>query len=102
MRTFCFICAFLLAGSLSAESNNPVRQTTNYLGTPTHSLLNINNWAGWIQFDGISGCNPILGGAGVWYPRGTATIIFQDGIIWGGYTNDGISPRLQGRRSKLK
>jgi hypothetical protein len=95
MRTFCFICAFLLAGSLSAESNNPVRQTTNYLGTPTHSLLNINNWAGWIQFDGISGCNPILGGAGVWYPRGTATIIFQDGIIWGGYTNDGISPRLR-------
>lgn len=48
------------------------------------TLWNINNIAGWIRNDGFSAHNPLTAQSGVWYPRGTATVIYQDGIVWGG------------------
>jgi hypothetical protein len=64
-------------------------------GEPVATLLNINNIAGWIRNDGWSARVPSSGNSGVYYPRGTSTCIFQDGIVWGGNVNDGGSQVLR-------
>jgi hypothetical protein len=61
---------------------------------PTSALLNINNISYWQYNDGRSGTNP-RGNSGVKYPRGTAGVIYQDGIVWGGITQDPTSPQLR-------
>jgi hypothetical protein len=65
----------------------------------TRSLSNINNWAYWCQYDGLSGYDPILANAGGIFPRGTAGAIFQDGLIWGAYVQDNTpqNPRVGGQ-----
>ncbi|MEO8167391.1 MAG: hypothetical protein ABI623_04030, partial [bacterium] len=64
-------------------------------GSPVQTLININNVAGWIKNDGWSARVPSSGNAGVYFPRGTAAAIFQDGIVWGGNVNDGGSQLLR-------
>ncbi|MEJ2637692.1 MAG: hypothetical protein P8184_20695, partial [Calditrichia bacterium] len=61
----------------------------------TYSLFNINNFSGWMGDDGMSGHNPVLNRGGVTYPRGTAAVIYQDGLVWGGYIHDGKEPSLR-------
>ncbi|HFE64762.1 MAG TPA: hypothetical protein ENK14_10165, partial [Caldithrix sp.] len=64
---------------------------------PTATMFNINNISGWISWNGMSGHDPIVDDAGVWYPRGTAPVVFTDGLLWGGYVQDPdtIKPRLR-------
>ena len=64
-------------------------------GTPVSTLININNVAGWIRNDGWSARIPSSGNSGVFFPRGSSTSIFQDGIVWGGNVNDGGSQVLR-------
>ncbi|MBI4535097.1 MAG: T9SS type A sorting domain-containing protein [Ignavibacteriae bacterium] len=64
-------------------------------GAPVSTLININNVAGWIRNDGWSARVPSSGNSGVFFPRGTAGAIFQDGIVWGGNVNDGGSQVLR-------
>ncbi len=64
-------------------------------GAPVSTLININNVAGWIRNDGWSARIPSSGNSGVFFPRGTAAAIFQDGIVWGGNVNDGGSQLLR-------
>ena len=60
----------------------------NQLSNAEMGLMNINNVSAWIQRNGESGNNPISGWSGIVYPRGTASIVFQDGIVWGGFVDD--------------
>ena len=47
-----------------------------------YNLLNINNLTSWHRNDGLS--NHSTGGDnGVYYPRGTASPIYEDGLMWG-------------------
>ena len=64
-------------------------------GSPVSTMININNLAGWIRNDGWSARNPGTGNSGVYFPRGTSTAIYQDGIVWGGNVNDGGSQILR-------
>ncbi len=67
-----------------------------FFGEPHQTLMNINNFSFWLREDGWSGRNPFNGDAGGIYPRGTANVIYQDGILWGGYIHDGsIFPPLR-------
>jgi hypothetical protein len=52
-------------------------------GTPRYQLLNINNITTWIRSDGQSNHSPV-GAEGTLYPRGTAWVIYQDGMLWVG------------------
>ena len=73
------------------SSNNPAWFYEKVMST----LANVNNLSAWICADGMSGYNEISGGPGIIYPRGTATVVYQDGLVWGGYVNDGITPALR-------
>jgi len=47
-----------------------------------YNLLNINNLISWHRNDGLS--NHSTGGDnGVYYPRGTSYVIYEDGLVWG-------------------
>ncbi|MFQ6114873.1 MAG: hypothetical protein ACE5NG_12460, partial [bacterium] len=65
------------------------------LAQPKSTLININNISMWISANGMSARNPNTDGAGFTYPRGTATAIFTDGVIWGGIVKDGAQPEIR-------
>jgi hypothetical protein len=96
---------FMMAGTLFlgfsfsiAQQYVDKRQQQNvlesFLGTPSRALLNINNMSSWQYNDGRSGVSP-NGFGGVIYPRATANMVYQDGFIWGGITQDPNLPQLR-------
>ncbi|MEK7727483.1 MAG: FlgD immunoglobulin-like domain containing protein [candidate division KSB1 bacterium] len=50
---------------------------------PRYGLLNINNLTSWMRHDGISNRSP-KNNHGSLFPRGTANVVYQDGMVWGG------------------
>ena len=66
-------------------------------GEPMSTLVNINNISMWAKADGRLGHNPYgaMEGCGIVYPRGTAGVVYAEGILWGGFVNDGHDPALR-------
>ena len=105
MRKFNIAGVFLIAGIFFLYSSFLVAQqyldkygqqsaVESPLGTPTRALLNIANISSWQYNDGRSGIDP-NSNAGVIYPRATANVVFQDGFVWGGITQDPNTPQLR-------
>jgi hypothetical protein len=62
----------------------------------TRTLCNISKWSFWVYRDGISGNSP-NGDPGGHFPVPNAYAIYNDGIVWGGYVDDGgQNPRVGG------
>lgn len=61
-------------------------------GTPRYAILNINNLTAWFRSDGQSNHSPQADN-GLYFPRGTANVIYQDGVVFGGkaYLNAGYT-----------
>jgi len=91
---FLFLTLLFTCSSLLSHSNILKPPTLDFPAKTTQTLLNINNWTGWIYWDGRSANDP-MGNSGVIYPRGTAGVVYMDGIIWGGFINDGTTPDLR-------
>ncbi len=53
------------------------------LGSPQYAVMTINNITSWSRYDGQSNHSP-AGDDGAYYPRGTGSFIYQDGVVWGG------------------
>ena len=66
------------------------------LNKPTTTLININQISSWVHTNDQIGPNPHTNGAGTTYPRGTANVMYKDGVIWGGFVKDGHEPELRG------
>ncbi len=49
---------------------------------PRYTLLNINNLTHWLRSDGQSSHSPKANN-GTRFPRGTTSVVYQDGILWG-------------------
>ncbi|MCH7495265.1 MAG: hypothetical protein IH825_04115, partial [Candidatus Marinimicrobia bacterium] len=60
-----------------------------------YTQVNINNILYWVRENGLSGNNAVSHGSGGIFPRGTAGIIFYDGILWAGKVKDGDLPELR-------
>lgn len=61
---------------------------------PSATILDINNITSWINDNGLM--PPDVGQS--WngtFPKGTAGAIYAEGIVWGGFVNDGTNPRLR-------
>lgn len=74
------IALFLLCTALNSQV--PFEKS---LGTPSYQVLNINNIKTWQRADGQSNHTP-MGNRGCTFPRLTASVIYQDGILWGAKT----------------
>ncbi|MBX2992946.1 MAG: T9SS type A sorting domain-containing protein [Bacteroidetes bacterium] len=87
LYTLLFILCLVLPSAVWGEKPQKSRSTPgstfNQLGLPHYSLLNINNITTWMRRDGQSNHAP-TGAEGVYYPRGTRWVVYQDGFVWGG------------------
>ncbi len=63
--------------------------------TGTSALLNINNVSVWVNDDGLLEKNSERQSAGVTFPRGTSTLVYDGGLLWGGIVRDGVLPELR-------
>ena len=89
---FIRVCAVILAtGALVGSTvfaKDPAnkkgdKQTLNKsAGTPRYAVLNINNLTAWFRSDGQSNHSPQADN-GLYFPRGTANVIYQDGVVFG-------------------
>ena len=70
----------------AADETRPGRGSlykTSLYDPDQYQILNINNLWTWTRLDGISNHSP-MGDNGTYFPRGTAWLIYTDGIMWGG------------------
>lgn len=84
------LAALLLVFFTSALlARGPVKYNPQFHKTQvdkvTRTLSNASNWAYWVVYDGMSAHDPINDDSGGVYPRQTTTVIFTDGLVWGGY-----------------
>ncbi|MBI1806270.1 MAG: hypothetical protein HYR76_04365 [Ignavibacteria bacterium] len=84
--------AFSTKGKGNLKEGKSIWKVT---GVPASTLLNINNLAMWVRDDGLMERRPTDLNAGVSFPRGTSTIVYAGGLVWGGLVNDGTSPALR-------
>lgn len=95
------LCLTIVTGYQSANARDvsdrgkQAQSLSRITGAPVSTLVNINNLAMWVRNDGWSARRPSDGNAGVTFPRGTTEAIFADGLIWGGFVQDGQTPSLR-------
>lgn len=63
-------------------SNTRKESLDKNAGTPRYAVLNINNLTTWHRSDGQSNHSPQADN-GLYYPRGTGNVIYQDCVVWG-------------------
>ncbi len=82
-----------LPGSDNSDKKIPVARThqTNFSNKPMRTMLNVNDFSSWFYASGTSANDP-NGDPGGIFPRGTAGVIFTDGLIWGGFVGDSLKP----------
>ena len=101
MRVYLLIfITILLSGPLvqaqaknETQRNPSLSKPADYLSE--NSICNINNIIYWISEDGQMAHDPFTGSSGFYFPGRTATAVYSDGIIWGGYSRDGQEPVLR-------
>jgi len=74
----------LFATTVLSQNHAGISNTNkNLAGTRQYASFSINNLTSWLRADGLSSRSP-SGNHGSIFPRGTADVIYQDGIMWGG------------------
>jgi len=85
-----FCCFPIVANVFTKDLASKGKFRRQVLGAgPHYTLLNINNMEMWVSDDGTMERNPLTQTAGVIYPRGTSTVVYASGLIWGGLLHDG-------------
>lgn len=89
---------FLVAFGSIALAKGPENGSQVTLNKSSQDLTAITastiaNWGYFVRSDGQSAHTP-SGGSGGFYPARTAASIYQDGIVWGGYSQD-PNPNLE-------
>ncbi len=74
------------ARPVGAPTSTPAKAAS---GAPTSAALTINRMTMWANSNGVIGYNPAKDGPGVVFPRGSSTVVSREGILWGGFVNDG-------------
>ena len=101
MLLFLMVWTNALSSSGGERTHSPKKVQSNISGVkrvdgiPHYSLLNINNIAMWASDDGMMEQRVESQNAGVTFPRGTGTVVYAGGAIWGGFVHDGGSPVIR-------
>jgi hypothetical protein len=82
------MASLLVWSALAADGPDKTNRTRTQslyrtAGTPAYQILNINNLWTWARRDGQSNHSP-TGDDGMYFPRGTRWVIYQDGFMFGG------------------
>lgn len=83
LLVICFLSFVAVAKTPKDQKQESKGSLSNSAGAPTYQILNINNLTTWHAHDGKSNHSP--GGVdGTRFPRNAYTLIYQDGVVWGG------------------
>lgn len=94
LLAFCFLAGMLVGTAAFAKKEEPKEEKDKKLaksdGTSgirgyqpdEYQILNINNLWSWSRRNGNSNHSPEADN-GVYYPRGTSYVIYEDGFMWG-------------------
>ncbi|HLF14890.1 MAG TPA: hypothetical protein VI932_08385, partial [Bacteroidota bacterium] len=58
-------------------------------GIPASAALTVNRLTMWANSDGVLGYDAAKDRPGVVFPRGSSTVVFREGLLWGGIVSDG-------------
>lgn len=104
-KLFCFIFFIglnLFLNQTFAQKTNSTKKTLVFQKTPDKpmaTLVNINNITLWANANGELADSPYPDNRpGCIYPRGTAGIVWADGVLWGGLVHDGKEVEYRGRK----
>ncbi len=91
--------AFVLFISFQNVQSQPIKkgelEHSISAETATSALLNINNISMWVNDNGLLEKNSARQLPGVTFPRGTSSLVFDGGLLWGGMVYDGGSTVLR-------
>ncbi|HEY4613266.1 MAG TPA: hypothetical protein VII11_09805, partial [Bacteroidota bacterium] len=101
-------CMSLLLWSVAFASDGPNKSKQaakqsllKSAGTPRYGLLDINNLTTWHRTDGQANHSP-GGDNGMYFPRGTGNVIYQDGVVFGAKVFLGGFPDAGGTAASLQ
>ena len=83
LLVICFLSFVAVAKTPKDQKQESKSSLSNSAGAPTFQILNINNLTTWHAHDGKSNHSP-NGVDGTKFPRNAYTLIYQDGVVWGG------------------
>lgn len=92
------VTALMISIAAFGQEKEPVERPSRssieerVLGSPQYAILNINNVTTWMRYDGHSNHSPAYDD-GIYFPRGTGSVIYQDNVVWGGkaFVNAGFT-----------
>src|ERR1051326_4862628 len=86
-----------VAGSNGSEKPSAAKpqRSLSASGAPQSSLMNINDISMWANSNGQMERSPQTLSAGVVYPPGTASAVYQGGFLWTGFVHDQSAPILR-------
>jgi len=80
---FIVFCTFSLAAQSVRTGKTGIADRISVAGSPSGTIININNLATWYLSNGKSNISP-LGSNGTLFPRHTGNVVYVDGLVWGG------------------
>ncbi len=104
MKLYIFIFIISIISILPAVNGERKISKTNQAspGGSDYSIINVSNFSSYILSNGIGSNHPLSEDAGAFYPRGTAGVVYSDGLVWAGLvigdpTDSGPSLRVGGQ-----
>src|SRR5437879_6126661 len=88
------LCTSIGRGAEGPKGVKTGPKAREVLGTPTQTILDINNVTTWARNDGFFDW-VVQGSWNGTFPKGTIGDIFSQGIVWGGFVHDGQTPELR-------
>ncbi|TLY27543.1 MAG: hypothetical protein E6K56_11345 [Ignavibacteria bacterium] len=88
------LCTSISRGAEGPKGVKTGPKAREVLGTPTQTILDINNVTTWARNDGFFDW-VVQGSWNGTFPKGTIGDIFSQGIVWGGFVHDGQTPELR-------
>ncbi len=89
------ICSLALGSFKGGNNRRPPKAAYGSTGTPAGTLLNIGNITMWAGSDGTMERRPSDRLAGVEFPKGTGTVVYAGGFLWGGLIHDSSAQILR-------
>ena len=95
MNPFTKLLLFLPFFSPAVIYSQQSRENAGFLNSNSlprnYSLLNINNVSIWTFWNGVGSTSPYGYPWGLVFPKGTAGLVYSDGLIWVGKVSDGLT-----------
>lgn len=83
------------SGAIAGDKGSPSSRVARPTGSPRQAIMNINNVSMWANDNGILERRLSDSAAGVVYPKGSTSVVYTGGFVWGGRVFDNSFPLVR-------